>query len=241
MEVIHNLVNYENLKIIQNTEWFNFSLDSVLLPNFVTINKNTKNIIDFCTGNAPIPLILSTKTGANIIGIELQKEIYDLANRTIKLNNLENRIKIINEDVKNLSNIFDTESFDIITCNPPYFKVTDKKRTNVNNIKSIARHEITITLDEIFKTAKKLLKNGGVIALVHRPDRLIEIFDTMKKNNIEPKKLQFIYPNETKESNMILIEGKKNGNPGLKILNPIFVHNMDGTYKKEILKMFGDE
>lgn len=238
MEVIHNLLNYQNMKIVQNTEWFNFSLDSVLLSNFVTINKNTNKIIDFCTGNAPVPLFLSTKTTAKIIGIELQKEIFDLGIKSVKINNLENQITLINDDVKNSKNLFDTETFDIVTCNPPYFKTIDNNKMNDNKIKSIARHEITLNLDDIFISAKKILKNKGIIALVHRPDRLLEILEKMKQNNIEPKRLQFVYPTEDKQSNMILIEGKKNGNPGLKVLPPIYVHNSDGSYREEILKLF---
>ena len=209
MKVKNRLLNYNDLVIMQNTDWFSFSLDSVLLPNFVTINKNIENIIDFCTGNAPIPLILSTKTNAKIYGVELQKEIYELAVKTIKLNNLENKIEIINDDIKNLSNYFETEFFDIITCNPPYFKYSKNSNINKNKIKTIARHEVYINLNIIFSIAKKILKNGGVIAMVHRPDRLIEIIETMKKNNIEPKKIQFIYPKENSECNAILIEGKK--------------------------------
>ena len=238
MEVIHDLLNYNKLKIIQNSDWFNFSLDSVLLPNFVTLNKNIKNVLDFCTGNAPIPLILSTKTSAKIYGVEIQKEVYELARRSIELNGLEERINIINEDVKNLNNIFDTEYFDVITCNPPYFKVSNSNRKNINDIKTNARHEYLLNLEEIFIIAKKILKNNGVIAMVHRPERLVEIIEEMKKNNIEPKRLQFVYPIEEKEANIILIEGRKNGNPGLKILPPLFVHNKNGEYRKEILKMF---
>ena len=238
MEVIHDLLNYKNLKIVQNTEWFNFSLDSVLLANFVTINKKTKKIIDFCTGNAPVPLILSTKTTATIYGMELQNEIYDLAIKSIKLNSLDDKIKIINDDVKNAKNLFDTETFDIITCNPPYFKIFDKNKVNDNPIKTKARHEIDLNLDDIFNSAKKILKNQGIIALVHRPDRLVEIINMMQKNNIEPKRLQFVYPNENKNANMILIEVRKNGNPGLKLLPPIYVHNKNGDYRKQILNMF---
>lgn len=238
MEVKNRLLNYKDLVIMQNTDWFSFSLDSVLLPNFVTINKNIENIIDFCTGNAPIPLILSTKTNAKIYGVELQKEIYELAVKTIKLNNLENKIEIINDDIKNLSNYFETEFFDIITCNPPYFKYSENSNINKNKIKTIARHEVYINLNIIFSIAKKILKNGGVIAMVHRPDRLIEIIETMKKNNIEPKKIQFIYPKENSECNAILIEGKKNGKPGLKILKPVYVHDEDGNYKEDIKKLF---
>lgn len=238
MEVKNRLLNYKDLVIMQNTDWFSFSLDSVLLPNFVTINKNIENIIDFCTGNAPIPLILSTKTNAKIYGVELQKEIYELAVKTIKLNNLENKIEIINDDIKNLSNYFETEFFDIITCNPPYFKYSENSNINKNKIKTIARHEVYIDLNIIFSIAKKILKNGGVIAMVHRPDRLIEIIETMKKNNIEPKKIQFIYPKENSECNAILIEGKKNGKPGLRILKPVYVHDEDGNYKEDIKKLF---
>lgn len=238
MEVKNRLLNYKDLVIMQNTDWFSFSLDSVLLPNFVTINKNIENIIDFCTGNAPIPLILSTKTNSKIYGVELQKEIYELAVKTIKLNNLENKIEIINDDIKNLSNYFETEFFDIITCNPPYFKYSENSNINKNKIKTIARHEVYIDLNIIFSIAKKILKNGGVIAMVHRPDRLIEIIETMKKNNIEPKKIQFIYPKENSECNAILIEGKKNGKPGLRILKPVYVHDEDGNYKEDIKKLF---
>lgn len=238
MEVENRLLNYSNMKIYQNTDWFNFSLDSVLLSNFVTLNKNINNIIDFCTGNAPIPLILSTKTDAKIYGVELQKEIFYLANKSVKINNLENRITILNENVENITNIFDTETFDVITCNPPYFKYAKNSNINNNQIKTIARHELTINLNIIFSVARKILKNGGIISLVHRPERLIEIIDIMKKNNIEPKKLQLVYPRENSECNMILIEGKKNGKPGLKILNPLYVHDKQGNYREEIKKCF---
>ena len=238
MKVKNRLLNYTNMDIIQDTDYFNFSLDSVLLPNFVTLNKNIKNVIDLCTGNAPIPLILSTKTDAKIIGIELQKEIYDLAIESVEINNLQDIINILNYDVKEIDKIFETESFDVITCNPPYFKYTENSNINKNDIKTLARHEVTLNLNDIFKVAKKILKNNGVIALVHRPERLVEIIDTMRENNIEPKRLQFIYPNENKESNMILIEGRKNGNPGLKVLKPLYVHDENGNYKKEIKDMF---
>lgn len=238
MEVINRLLNYKDLKIVQNTKWFNFSLDSVLLCNFATINKNTKKIIDFCTGNAPIPLMLSQKTSANIIGVELQKEIYELADKSVKINNLEDKIKILNMNVKDLANIYETDTFDLITCNPPYFKVSEKSNFNDNIIKTTARHEIEINLEDIFSIARKILKNNGNISLVHRPERLIEIIETMKKNNIEPKKIQFVYPKYNSESNIVLIEGTKNGNPGLKILPPLYVHDEDGKYLEEIEIMF---
>lgn len=238
MKVIHSLLKYNNLKIVQNTDYFNFSLDSVLLPNFVTLNKNITNILDLCTGNAPIPMILSTKTDAKIYGVELQKEIFDLATESININNLNSKIKLINKNINDIINDFPTETFDIITCNPPYFENHHLNKKNNNEVKSIARHEIHMNLEDIFKISKKLLKNNGVVAIVHRPERLVEIIETMRKYNIEPKRLQFIYPNENKESNMILIEGKKNGNKGLKVLKPLFIHENNGNYRKEILDMF---
>lgn len=238
MEIVNRLLNYKDLKIVQNTDWFNFSLDSVLLSNFVTINQNISNIIDFCTGNAPIPLILSTKTNAKITGVELQKEVYELAKKTIDINNLESKIEIKNMDVKNLSSIYETDTFDVITCNPPFFKVGKTAKLNNNDIKTIARHEVQITLEDIFSIAKKILKNNGVISIVHRPERLVEIIEVMKENNIEPKRLRFVYPKYKSNANMILIEGSKNGNPGLEILPPLYVHDEDGSYLEEIQEMF---
>ena len=210
-EIINNLVNYKNIKIYQNKNYFNFSLDSVLLPNFVLLNKNTKKILDLCTGNIPIPLILSCKTDAIIYGVEIQKEIFSLANKTLKINHLENQILLLNKDAKMLIKDFETDTFDLITCNPPYFKNTNESIKNNNDIKSIARHEILITLEDIVNISKKLLKNNGSLCLIHRTDRLIDIIVLMRKNNIEPKKIRFIYPKEGKESNLVLIDGKKNG------------------------------
>lgn len=238
MEVINRLLNYRDLKIVQNTDWFAFSLDSVLLANFVTINKNTKNIIDLCTGNAPIPIILSTKTDADITCVELQKEIYDLAKKSIDINKLQDRIKLINMNVRDLTCKYETDSFDVITCNPPYFKVKESSNLNDNMIKTIARHEIYLELDDIFSIAKKLLKNNGIISIVHRPDRLVEIIESMKKNNIEPKKIRFVYPKKNTECNIILIEGTKNGKPGLKIMQPLYVHDEKGNYLPEIKEYF---
>ena len=241
MEEINRLLNYKDLKIVQNTDWFKFSIDSVLLSNFVKITKNTTNIIDFCTGNAPIPLILSTKTRANIKGVEIQKDVYNLAKKSIEINNLQDRIEILNMDVKDIAQKYESDSFDLITCNPPYFKLKESSIINDNDIKSVARHEIYINLDDIFKVARKILKNNGTIAIVHRTDRLIDIIDCMKKNNIEPKRLQLVYPKFNKESNIVLIEGAKNGKSSLKVLPPIYVHDEDGTYLEEIKKMFEEE
>ena len=238
MRVTNYLLGYENLKIIQDNEMFNFSLDSVLLPNFITINESTKNILDIGTGNAPIPLILSEKTKAKIIGLEIQKEVSEMAKESVKMNNLENQITIICEDAKEYAKEMTPEYFDIITCNPPYFEVKENSRFNKNDYKTIARHEVTLNLNDILKIARKLLKNGGTIGLVHRPERLIDILTTMRENNIEPKKIRLIYPGKNKEANILLIEGKKNGKKGLKILPPLYSHNKDGSYTEEIQKYF---
>ena len=207
MEVINYLLGFKDYYIVQNTQMFNFSLDSVLLPNFVTINKNVNKILDIGCGNAPIPLILSTRTKAKIIGVEIQKEVFDLAQKSVDINKLKNQIEIINADINDIYNQFETESFDIITCNPPFFKVNKDSNLNKNDYKTIARHEVKLNLDDIFKIAKKLLKNNGYIAIVHRPERLVDIITTMKKYNIEPKKVQFIYPKTNMVAYILLVEG----------------------------------
>ena len=237
MEVINDLLNYNNLKIVQNTNWFSFSLDSVLLANFVNVN-NKMNIVDFCTGNAPVPLFLSSKTYKKIDAVELQKEIYDMARKSIEINNLKGKINLINKDIKDFCKESDTDNYDLITCNPPYFKYNKNANINLNDIKAIARHEISITLDDIFKCAKKILKNDGKIAMVHRTDRLIDVITKMKENNIEPKRLQFIYPFKDSKSNLFLIEGSKNGKTGLILEKNIVVHNEDGSYTKEVMDIF---
>ncbi len=238
MEVINYLLGYKDYYIVQNTNMFNFSLDSVLLPNFATINTNVKNILDIGCGNAPIPLILSTKTNANIIGVEIQKEVYELALKSVKINNLESRIKIINGDINEMYNLFETETFDIITCNPPFFKVSDGSNFNDSDYKTIARHEIKLNLDQIFKISKKLLKNNGNIVMVHRPERLVDIITSMKKYNIEPKRIQFVYPKKDRDANILLIEGKKNGRPGIKIEPPIYTHDENGEYSMQVKNFF---
>lgn len=238
MKVVNYLLGYKDLKIVQDNDMFNFSLDSVLLPNFVTLNKNIKQILDVGCGNAPIPLILSTKTNSSIVGVEIQKEAYEMACESIKINNKQNQIKIINDDINNFYKIEETDKYDVITCNPPFFKYIESSKVNKSDYKTIARHEIKLNLSQLFNISKKLLKNNGVIALVHRPERFVEIIEEMKKNNIEPKKVQFVYPKKNAESNIMLIEGSKNGKPGLKILPPIYSHEDNGEYTKEIQRYF---
>lgn len=238
MEVLNDLLGYKNIKIYQNSDWFMFSLDSVLLPNFVTIPKNIDKILDLGTGNAPIPLILSTKTNATIYGIEIQKDLYDLALKNVKENELEKQIKLINDDIKNLNKYFEQGSFSLIVSNPPYFKIEEESKLNECIQKTIARHELKITLDELVKSASQLLKNKGIFAIVHRTDRLIEIIEAFRKYNITPKRIQLIYPKTNSNSNMVLVEGVKSGNNGLKILSPIIAHKENGEYTEEIKKIF---
>ncbi len=208
-----------------------------MIPRFCVLKNNMK-IIDFCTGNAPIPMILSTLTDSNIIGVELQKEIYNLAVQSIKINNLEDRITLLNMNVLDIFNVYETDSFDLITCNPPYFKVNEFSNLNNNMIKSIARHEIEIKLEDICRISKKLLKNNGSLVLVHRTDRLSEIINLLLKYNLQPKRIRFLYPKEQENSNLVLIDARKNGKIGLKVLPPLICHNMDGSYTKEVLDMF---
>lgn len=239
MKVKNRLLNFSDKVIYQDDDYFAFSLDSVLLANFVTIRLSDKNIIDFCTGNAPIPMLMSYRTKARIFGVELQKEVFSMGYDSVVENHMEEQINLINYDVKDINNLFESESFDIVTCNPPYFRYNDNSLINDNVGKTIARHEINLKLDDVIKSARYILKNGGTFAMVHRPDRMIEIIDLMKKYGIEPKKIRLVYPKVGKDANILLVEGIKNGKSGLKILSPLYTHNEDGSYVDEIKEMFG--
>ncbi len=240
VEVINDLLGYEGLKIIQRPDIFNFSLDSTLLADFVTINKSDKRILDMGCGNGYIPIFLTLRTNANIYGIEIQEEIYDLAIRSVKLNNLEEYINIYNMDLKEAHLTLGTSSFNIVTCNPPYFKYKEGSNINESIHQTIARHEIYATLDDVVKEANILLKDGGTFAMVHRAERLEEIISTFKKYNFAIKKLRFVYPKTNSESALaILIEAKKKGSSGaLKVLPPMYVEDEEGKYTEEILKIF---
>ena len=240
MESINDLVGYKNIKIFQNNDWFKFSLESVLLPCFVVINKDTNDILDLCTGNAPIPLVLSTKTKAKIYGVEIQKDVYELGKKSIEINHLEDQIILINDDVKNINNKFESDTFDIITCNPPYFKDIDTSKKNDDIHKIIARHEVSLTMEDVAKVVRKLLKNDGKFYLVHRTERFLELTNLLMSYNIMPKRVRFIYPKDNCESNLFMLEAVKNGKYGMKLESPLYVHNEDGSYRDEILKMFNE-
>ena len=239
--VCNELLGRELLKIYQDTDGFNFSIDSMLLADFAPILARTKRICDLCSGNAPIPLYLSLRTKAEIYGVEVLEHSFDLANRSILENKLENQIKIINRNLIDCHKELGIHSFDLVTCNPPFFKIGDNN-INPNDLKAVARHEILATLDDIIKEASLLLNSKGRFAMVHRPDRLVEILDTMRKYRIEPKRIRFVYPKIGSDCNHILIEGIKDGSKnGLNILPPLFVYGDDGKWTEEILKIYNYE
>lgn len=222
MKEINDLYDY-GYKIVQISDYFKFSLDSMLLANFVNINMADSKLLDFCTGNCPIPIILSNSI-KNIVAFEVQKEIYELGDESLTLNNIDN-VKLINDDIKNIGNYYEEGYFDIITCNPPYFKVIDSSRINDNNVKAIARHEILIKLEDIVSLAYKSLRDKGKLYIVYRPDRLMELLKLFDKYKFGVKKLQCCYNNSESLSSMILIEAMKNGQDDLKILAPLFTEN----------------
>lgn len=238
MKVINDLMGYEGLKIVQDPEMFNFSLDSMLLAHFATINKKVDRIIDLCSGNAPVPLYLTLRTKKKIVGVEIQKKAYDLGCESVKINSKEEQISILNTDLKLLPNIFDNQAFDLVLCNPPFFKYHENSNVNKNDFLTIARHEVMATLDDIVKTASYLLNNGGYLAMVHRPDRLLDVLETFRKYKIEPKRLQFVYPRLNEDANHILIEGIKAGNNGgLHILKPLIIY--DGpNWTEDVKKIY---
>lgn len=238
LETVVNLLN-KDMKIIQRVDHFAFSLDSLLVSEFASITKYTNKIVDLGTGNGVIPLFLSKKTKAQITGIEIQKISSDLAKRNVQLNNLEDQISIINDDMKNWRKYFRNNSVDMVISNPPFFKFDgNEKQLNDLTQLTLARHEISITLEEIIQTASNLLKDKGHFALVHRVDRFMDIIENMKKYDIEPKKIQFCHTKINKEGKILLVEGIKYGKPGLRILPPLIAHDDDGQYSAEVLEMF---
>lgn len=238
MKVIHDLVGYNGMKIVQNSDWFSFSLDSVLLANFVSVRPRDKEFLDLCCGNAPIPLILSCRTNKHLTGIEIQKDVYELALKSVQINKKNEQISLYNDDMMNALDYLKTNFYDIITMNPPYFKALESSVVNEDIHKTIARHEVKMNLEGVLPIIYQLLKTNGLFAMVHRTDRLIEIINLLQRNHLEPKRIQFIYPKESQNSNLFLIEASKNGKIGVKLLPPLYVHKNDGSYREEILELF---
>ena len=212
MKVINDLFDYENLKIVQNEDYFKFSIDSILLAEYAKINNSDNKILDLCSGNLPIPFILNYKYHKKIDAIELQNEIYNYGKESIEINKLEEDINYINDNVKNIFNYYEEESFDVITCNPPYFKESLK---NENNIKSIARHEIEITLEDIIRISSKLLKSNKTFYLVHVPNRIDEIILLCNKYNMNVKEITVVN-NSHMQPMLVLVKAVKNSKIGLK-------------------------
>lgn len=239
-EVVNDLLGYEGLKIIQRPDMFNFSLDSTILAYYVSINKTTKKIIDLGCGNGYIPIFLSLRTNALIHGVEIQEESYDLATRSVALNNLNDQINIYLGDMKEIHKQLGVAQYDIVTSNPPYFVYKDESLINANDYLTIARHEVKVTLDEVVHSANVLLKDGGTFAMVHRVERLMDILESFRRNKIEPKRILFVYPKTSSEEALVVfVEGKKsNKKGGLKILPPLYVYNEENKYTDEILKIF---
>ncbi|MCA1037779.1 MULTISPECIES: tRNA1(Val) (adenine(37)-N6)-methyltransferase [Bacillus] len=227
----------EKLRIIQSPSVFSFSLDAVLLARFSYVPIQKGNLIDLCSGNGVIPLFLSSRTKGSITGVEIQERLHDMAVRSIEYNGLEDRIKMIHGDIKEMPALLGHGKYDIVTCNPPYFLTPAKDQINANEHLAIARHEILCTLEDVVRVSSQLLKQGGKAAFVHRPGRLLDMVTLMRQYKLEPKRLQFVYPKQGKEANMLLVEGVKQGSPDLKVLPPLYIYNKDHEYTSEISEM----
>lgn len=221
-------------RIIQSPSVFSFSLDAVLLSNFVWVPIRQGKLVDLCAGNGAIPLFLSYRTSGSITGIEIQPRLVDMATRSIRLNEREEQLSVIEGDVKQAAELLGHSRYDVVTCNPPYFLAHEASSRNMSEHYTIARHEVLCTLEDCIRSASELLKQGGKTAFVHRPERLLDIVTLMRKHRIEPKRMQLVYPKEGKEANTLLIEGTKDAKPGLKILPPFVVYEADDTYTKQM-------
>lgn len=225
MTEIDDLFDY-GLKIYQNTDYFKFSIDSILLGEFICLKQNMK-ILDICTGNAPVPLILTTKNRQiDITALEIQKEVYNLAYKSAKLNNLTDTIHIENVDAR--LKVFDTK-FDVVCANPPYFKVTSTSQKNENKIKSKARHELTMTLKDVIEITKNNLKENGTLYMVHRVERYLETLELLKHYKFGVRKTVFINTKSNKPSEFFLIEASKSKKSDLKVYT-VNIENLK-TYK----------
>lgn len=230
----------DNLYLIQKKQGFRFGVDAVLLSNFANV-KNKHRVVDLCTGTGIIPFLIQGKyKPKEIIGIEIQDDMVEMANRSSKYNELENVVKFVNADLKNLELLKNLGKFDVLTVNPPY-KLNNSGIINPHDKLAIARHEILCNLEDVIIAARQLLKDNGRIFMVHRPERLIDIFELMRKHRIEPKRVQMIQPNTNKAPNIVLVEGQRDGGAYLKWETPIYVYNEDGTYTKEINRIYGRE
>nr|WP_302328593.1 tRNA1(Val) (adenine(37)-N6)-methyltransferase [Salirhabdus salicampi] len=222
------------MRIIQSPTVFAFSLDAVLLAKFAYVPIKKGNILDLCTGNGVIPLLLSRRSYANITGVEIQERLYDMAIRNVQLNKLDNQLQMVHGDLKDVHKVLGPSHYDVVTCNPPYFPTPKKSEQNINDHLAIARHEIYCNLEDVVQSCSRLVRPGGKVAIVHRPSRLVDIITLFRKYRVEPKRVQFVYPKRGKEANTLLIEGIRDGKPDLKILPPLYVYNEHNEYTEEV-------
>ena len=231
-------LEFKDLKIIQNKDGFCFGIDSILLTDFAKNIKNNSKVIDLGTGTGIISILLSGKTNrTNFVGVEVQSEVADMAKRSVNLNNLENRIKILNMNILDLKKEYKKGDFDVVVTNPPYKKLNTGV-ININDKKLISRHEVKASLEDFIEISSFLLKDFGEFYMVHRPDRLVDIFYIMRQNEIEPKRIKFVYPIKNKKANLILVKGIKKGKPFLEYENNLYIYDDKGNYTEEILKIY---
>lgn len=235
-ECLDDLQN--GLFIIQKQNGFKFGVDAVLLSDFAK-DARSKKTLDLCTGTGIVPLLLSAKTDTReIYGIEIQQDIAEMAQRSVEYNNLAERVFIKHGDLKDAADIYGRGVFDKITCNPPYMKCGDGLR-NDSDTKTVSRHEIMCTLDDVLRASSALLVSKGRLFMIHRPSRLADIMCAMRKHKIEPKRMRFVHPSCGKAPNLVLVEGMKDGGEELKILPPLYVHSESGGYTAEIDRIYG--
>lgn len=231
-------LEFKDLKIIQKNDGFCFGIDSVLLSDFAKEIRNNSKVLDLGTGTGILSILLTGKTNlSKIYGIEIQKDIADMAKRSVILNKLQDKVEILNMDINNLENIFELNSFDAIVTNPPY-KNENTGKINDNEYKYISRHETTANLSDFIKMSFKMLKDKGSLYMVHRPERLVDIIYELRINKIEPKNIRFVYSSINKEPKLVLIKAVKNANKFLKVEKPLFVYDENGNYTEEILEIY---
>lgn len=228
-------------RIIQNPKKFCFGMDAVLLSAFAEA-KEGERVLDLCTGNGILPILLEAKTkGDSFVGLEIQEESASLARRSVSFNGLDDKIEIVTGDLKDASKIFGASSFDVVTSNPPYM-IGGHGLKNPDDAKMIARHEVLMELSDLIRETAKLLKPQGRCYFVHRPFRLVEIFSLMHEYKIEPKRMRLVYPYADKEPNMVLIEGIRGGKPRLTVEKPLVVYKEKNVYTDEVKDLyFADE
>lgn len=230
----------KGLKIIQNKDWFCFGMDAVLLANYCDIKKGS-TIVDLGTGTGIIPVLLCGKNDVEkIYALEIQEEVAEMANRTVTLNNLEEKIEIVNIDLKNATEKLGVNKFDVVTSNPPYM-TCGSGLLNEEDKKTISRHEVKCDLEDVISTTSRLLKHNGRFFLVHRPNRIVDIFTLLRKYKLEPKNIRFIHPKVGEKPNLVLIKSIKASKPDLKFENPLYIYEDDGSYTQELLKIYGME